>query len=123
MVTLKSWDELWLNEGFACYFENTKLHNTVENGLNMNQYNLLLLFEGALKRDSFPSTRPLSAMISTPSEVQETVDEKSYAKENAIISMTLENLYELEDDGEEKKNIITGMACANNISYLKGEQH
>ncbi|KAL6743521.1 hypothetical protein Aduo_016550 [Ancylostoma duodenale] len=94
MVTLKSWDELWLNEGFACYFENTKPYDKVGKVLRMDHSSLRKRFEEALERDAFSSTRPLSALISTPSEVQETFDEISYAKGSAIIFMTVKMIGE-----------------------------
>ncbi|EYB86171.1 hypothetical protein Y032_0284g1344 [Ancylostoma ceylanicum] len=83
MVTLKSWGELWLNEGFASYFERTKLYREVGSRLRRHDRDI----EEALEADSYWSTRPLSATINSPSEVKETFDTISYRKGEAIITM------------------------------------
>ncbi|RCN47482.1 hypothetical protein ANCCAN_06513 [Ancylostoma caninum] len=88
IVTLKSWEELWLNEGFANYFEQTKLYNRVGDSLKMHDEYAIMSFEAALERDSFSSTRPLSAIMNTSSEVLEAFDTISYDKGSAIIGMT-----------------------------------
>ncbi|RCN49235.1 hypothetical protein ANCCAN_04650 [Ancylostoma caninum] len=87
LVTLKGWEDLWLNEGFANYFENTMLYKNIDGGLTFSRGNIFD-FERALEQDSFASGRPLSSIINTTSEVHETFDSISYDKGSAIISMT-----------------------------------
>ncbi|EYC31901.1 hypothetical protein Y032_0003g1294 [Ancylostoma ceylanicum] len=89
MVTLKDWNEVWLKEGFAKYFENTMLDNKIDNGLNLYGDLATMDFEKALEKDSFATSHPLCSSIETASEVYESFDDISYSKGSAIIAMTL----------------------------------
>ncbi|EYC35550.1 hypothetical protein Y032_1029g3436 [Ancylostoma ceylanicum] len=87
MVTLKDWGELWLNEGFANFFENTVLHDKKDGELYRSA-SAILEFDGALESDCFATSRPLSSIIDTPSEIFESFDSIAYSKGGAIIQMT-----------------------------------
>ncbi|EYC20702.1 hypothetical protein Y032_0021g376 [Ancylostoma ceylanicum] len=88
MVTLKGWEDLWLNEGFANYFENVMPYEKKDRGLTLSSRGARD-FERALQADSFASSRPLSSVITSTSEVYETFDSISYDKGSAVIAMTV----------------------------------
>ncbi|KIH66430.1 hypothetical protein ANCDUO_03242 [Ancylostoma duodenale] len=87
MVTLKDWGELWLNEGFANFFENSIPNNENDGEIQRNAQ-ATLDFDYALRKDCFATSRPLSSIIDTPSEIHETFDGISYDKGGAILEMT-----------------------------------
>ncbi|RCN49223.1 hypothetical protein ANCCAN_04638 [Ancylostoma caninum] len=87
MVTPNDWGELWLNEGFATFFENTWFYT--KNGGDLHRtVHATLSFDTALREDSFATSRPLCSIIDTPSEIFETFDGISYKKGAAILEMT-----------------------------------
>ncbi|KAK6750997.1 hypothetical protein RB195_002769 [Necator americanus] len=88
LVTMKYWDDLWLKEGFASFFEKTlyqeKLH---EEGLRMSTIELVSDLYKGLTEDSLATSRPLSSIIHTPMEVRESFDTITYKKGAAVIAM------------------------------------
>lgn len=85
MVTMKWWNNLWLNEGFATWMENKPLESwkpewhideQVASGLN-----------GAMNLDSRQVTRTIRAEANTPDEINEMFDGITYQKGGAILHM------------------------------------
>lgn len=85
LVTMKWWDNLWLNEGFATWMENKPLidlhpewniDQEVAGGLN-----------GTLNTDAQPTTRPIRAKADTPEEINQMFDGIAYGKAGAMLSM------------------------------------
>jgi len=86
MVTMKWWDNIWLNEGFATWMENKpvaawhpewNIPQDVAAGLN-----------GTLDYDSQRITRAIRAKADTPEEIEQMFDGISYGKASAVLLMT-----------------------------------
>ncbi|MFL5735080.1 MAG: M1 family metallopeptidase [Chloroflexia bacterium] len=88
MVTMKWWDDIWLNEAFAEWIA----IKTVDN-LNPD-YNIWNDFQGAkagaLANDALESTHAIYSPVQTPAEATEMFDTISYQKGCSVLRM-LEN--------------------------------
>jgi aminopeptidase N/puromycin-sensitive aminopeptidase len=85
LVTMKWWDNIWLNEGFATWMElkpSQALHpewNAALEGVNDS--------DEALRADSLRNTHPIRARAETPEEIDELFDSISYQKGAAVLRM------------------------------------
>ena len=88
LVTMKWWDNLWLNEGFATWMENKpvaamhpewNIDQDVASGLN-----------GTLNLDAQPTTHAIRAKADTPAEINQMFDGISYGKAGAVL-LSVEN--------------------------------
>ena len=85
LVTMKWWDDIWLNEGFATWMANHPLaawkpewHIAVDEATET---------QTALTLDSLQSTRPIHAKVETPGEIEEAFDAIAYEKGAAVLRM------------------------------------
>jgi len=85
LVTMKWWDDVWLNEGFATWMEskpiqkfkpewNAELDDVSETG-------------GTLNVDALENTRPIHQAADTPAQIQELFDGIAYGKAAAVLRM------------------------------------
>jgi len=85
LVTMKWWDDIWLNEGFATWMEgkpiaawkpewNVNLDDVSESG-------------GTMNLDSLANTRPIHQAAETPAQIQELFDGIAYGKAAAVLRM------------------------------------
>ena len=85
LVTMKWWDDIWLNEGFANWME-TKPLKAWKPAWHMElgeaQSNQL-----AMRLDSLRSTRPIRTSASTPDQINELFDPIAYEKGAAVLRM------------------------------------
>ncbi|XP_067090600.1 alanyl (membrane) aminopeptidase-like b [Osmerus mordax] len=89
LVTMKWWNNLWLNEGFATYLSYLGVGHLQP---DWNMENLLVLNEiqTAFQVDSLASSHPLSCEendVQTPSDITEQFDDISYSKGAALLRM------------------------------------
>ncbi|XP_043099183.1 aminopeptidase N [Puntigrus tetrazona] len=96
LVTLKWWNDLWLNEGFASYVEYLGA-DYAEPTWNMKDQIILYDLQRAFAVDSLTSSHPLSRKeeeVNTPSEISEMFNTISYSKGAAVLKMLSEFLTE-----------------------------
>ena len=85
LVTMRWWDDIWLNEGFATWMENKPLaawhpewHVELDETDDTN---------GALSLDALRSTRSIRMKVETPAEINEVFDGIAYQKTAAVLRM------------------------------------
>jgi aminopeptidase N len=86
LVTMKWWDDIWLNEGFATWMsfkpmESAKPEWHMENS-EIAQTN------GALGSDSLASVRPVRSKVETTADIQTLFDGIAYEKAASVLRMT-----------------------------------
>ncbi|KAM9460800.1 aminopeptidase N-like [Clarias gariepinus] len=96
LVTLKWWNDLWLNEGFASYVEYLGA-DYAEPTWNMKDQIILYDIYRAFAADSLVSSHPLSCKeeeVNTPSEITQMFNSISYSKGAAVLRMLSQFLTE-----------------------------
>jgi aminopeptidase N len=85
LVTMKWWDDIWLNEGFATWMANKPVadwrpdwHVELDEAMET---------QGALSIDAMRSTRPIRFKVETPAEINEVFDGIAYQKTAAVLRM------------------------------------
>ncbi|HWC17098.1 MAG TPA: M1 family metallopeptidase [Terriglobales bacterium] len=85
LVTMKWWDNLWLNEGFATWMESKPVskwkpewHTELEDVKDTNR---------TLDLDALRNTRPIRQKAETPDEINELFDGIAYGKAAAVLRM------------------------------------
>lgn len=85
LVTMKWWDDLWLNESFATYMAFKAVDHYYPT------WNMFSDFasetDGALAADMLHSTHPINVSVSNPNEIEEIFDEISYGKGGSVLRM------------------------------------
>jgi aminopeptidase N len=85
LVTMRWWDDLWLNEGFASWMESrmtARLHpewNTHLGAVGVR--------EVAMRRDSVAGTHPVVQHVETVEQANQAFDEITYSKGESVIRM------------------------------------
>ena len=85
LVTMRWWDDLWLNEGFASWMEGRiteRLHPEWNSHLGAVGGR-----DGAMVRDSTAATHPVVQHIETVEQASQAFDEITYQKGEAVIRM------------------------------------
>ncbi|GIW67607.1 MAG: hypothetical protein KatS3mg096_475 [Candidatus Parcubacteria bacterium] len=95
LVTMKWWDDLWLNESFATYLAYKAVNNFYPNWRILEKYVLDEVFS-ALNADGLIASHPIKVEVKDPNESVEIFDEISYEKGGSVLRM-IENYL-----GEEK---------------------
>ncbi|XP_062922332.1 alanyl (membrane) aminopeptidase b, tandem duplicate 1 [Mobula hypostoma] len=89
LVTLKWWNDLWLNEGFASYVEYLGADHA-EQSWNVTLLTVLNDVYRVMAVDALVSSHPLSSKeeeINTPAQINELFDAISYSKGGAVLRM------------------------------------
>lgn len=86
LVTLKWWDDLWLNEGFASYLEYGGVDHVHPDWGMMKQF-LSSDFFSIMGRDSLVSSRPINALSETPAAIKQMFDRITYSKGAVAVRM------------------------------------
>ncbi len=95
LVTMKWWDDLWLNESFATYLAYKAVNHFYPEWRILDKYIVDEVFS-ALDADALISSHPIKVEIKDPNESAEIFDEISYEKGGSVLRM-IENYL-----GEEK---------------------
>uniref|UniRef100_A0A8C4SES3 Aminopeptidase n=1 Tax=Erpetoichthys calabaricus TaxID=27687 RepID=A0A8C4SES3_ERPCA len=86
IVTMDWWDDLWLNEGFASFFEYIGVNEAEPDWGMMN----IMLIDDVLPvmtDDALLSSHPIIVDVSTPAEITSVFDGISYSKGASILRM------------------------------------
>lgn len=81
LVTPTWWKYIWLNEGFATYFENYAASLVQPTWRLMEQF-VIKSHQYAFESDSLESTRPMSSDASSPTQITALFDTVIYDKGN-----------------------------------------
>ncbi len=85
LVTMKWWDDIWLNEGFATWMANKPLEAwKPEWRVDLDD---AADTQGALGIDALKSTRAIRMKVETPEEINEVFDGIAYEKTAAVLRM------------------------------------
>jgi aminopeptidase N len=83
LVTMKWWDDVWLNEGFATWMENKAVAAwKPEWQLELDDVQGTA---GSLSVDALKNTRPIHQPAETPAQIQELFDGIAYGKAAAVL--------------------------------------
>ncbi|WP_256645348.1 M1 family metallopeptidase [Thermomonas paludicola] len=86
LVTMRWWDDLWLNEGFATWMEGRttrKLHPEWD----ANGVDAAFTSRGAMGGDGYATTHPIVQHLTTVEQASQAFDGITYGKGSAVISM------------------------------------
>jgi len=86
LVTMRWWNDLWLNESFATYMS-TKAIEAVFPEWEADKQYVLDTMGTALAADQLKSTHPISVEVKDPSEIDQIFDEISYEKGGSVLGM------------------------------------
>jgi len=86
LVTLKWWDDLWLNEGFASYMEYKGVANYHPDWEMESQF-LTMDLHRVMALDSTVNSHPIVQEVAHPDQITEIFDTISYAKGASVLRM------------------------------------
>jgi aminopeptidase N len=86
LVTMKWWDELWLNEGFANFME-FYIVDQIFPEWRISEECLVSEKSSAIRLDSLPSSKAIIKKVSSPLQALECFDEIAYEKSGSIVRM------------------------------------
>nr|XP_034173930.1 glutamyl aminopeptidase-like [Osmia lignaria] len=86
LVTMKWWNHLWLNEGFATYMEYMAVDFLFPEWNLMDCFPIYTKYV-SMKQDSKVRAHPIVKRVEDPEEIEETFDRISYQKAAAVIRM------------------------------------
>jgi len=85
LVTMKWWDDIWLNEGFATWMSSKPIEAwKPEWSFDLDDVNST---GGTLTLDSLANTRPIHQAAETPAQIQELFDGIAYGKAASVLRM------------------------------------
>ncbi|NXF35918.1 AMPN Aminopeptidase, partial [Nyctibius bracteatus] len=96
LVTLRWWNDLWLNEGFASYVEYLGA-NSAEGSWNIKDLMVLNEVYTVMATDALTTSHPLSFRedeINTPAQISEVFDSIAYSKGASVLRMLSDFLTE-----------------------------
>jgi aminopeptidase N len=86
LVTMKWWDDLWLNEGFASWMA-SKVSGDLNPSWGATSQTLASDRQNAITRDARVTTHPIIQHVETVDEISTAFDDITYRKGEAVIRM------------------------------------
>ncbi|XP_020775323.2 glutamyl aminopeptidase [Boleophthalmus pectinirostris] len=86
IVTMDWWDDLWLNEGFASFFEYVGVEQA-EPTWGMRDIMIISDVLPVMEDDALLSSHPIIVDVSTPAEITSVFDAISYSKGASVLRM------------------------------------
>ncbi|GAB0097812.1 Aminopeptidase [Sergentomyia squamirostris] len=86
LVTIKWWNDLWLNEGFASYMEYLGVDAIEPSWMSMDLF-VVVELQNVFALDALSSSHPISVNVANPDEINDIFDRISYGKGATIIRM------------------------------------
>uniref|UniRef100_H3CIK3 Aminopeptidase n=1 Tax=Tetraodon nigroviridis TaxID=99883 RepID=H3CIK3_TETNG len=86
IVTMDWWDDLWLNEGFASFFEYVGVEEA-EKDWEMRDIMIIDDVLPVMVDDALLSSHPIIVNVSTPAEITSVFDSISYSKGASVLRM------------------------------------
>ncbi len=86
LVTMRWWDDLWLNESFATFMATKAVNALYPKWDFLDQY-INYAFSKALSLDSLKSSHPIHVEVNKPEEIGQIFDAISYEKGGSILRM------------------------------------
>lgn len=86
LVTMKWWDDLWLSEGAASFFEYKGIDHLLPDWNVMDTF-IIRKTQSALRLDALDNSHPISVPVKNPNEIEDIFDSISYDKGSAILYM------------------------------------
>ena len=84
LVTMRWWNDLWLNEGFASWMEYRGVEHIRPDWRMMDQF-FFDMIAPALDLDSLTTSHPISVDVKDPKEIEAIFDKISYKKVHSIV--------------------------------------
>jgi tricorn protease interacting factor F2/3 len=86
LVTMKWWNDLWLNESFATFMSYKAMDAVFPEWKMPTEYKRSVIAT-ALGADQLKSTHPISVPVNSPAEIDQLFDEISYEKGGSVLNM------------------------------------
>ena len=86
LVTMRWWNDLWLNESFATFVAYKALERLHPDWSAWDEF-LTVQYTGALFWDGLPHTHPVRVDVQDPDEIRQIFDEISYGKGASLLRM------------------------------------
>jgi tricorn protease interacting factor F2/3 len=86
LVTMKWWNDLWLNESFATFMATKAVDKFYPEWDFWDQF-LISEMTGGLSLDSLKTSHPIDVKVKSPSDVRQIFDEISYNKGGCVLMM------------------------------------
>ncbi|XP_011870129.1 PREDICTED: uncharacterized protein LOC105563274 [Vollenhovia emeryi] len=86
LVTCDWWDYIWLNEGFAQYFE-WFISDRIHPKYNFMDQFVVYELQSALSKDASISAHPMTNPVTTPEEIANIFDYVTYGKSASVLRM------------------------------------
>ncbi|BCS91289.1 MAG: leucyl aminopeptidase [Candidatus Micrarchaeota archaeon] len=89
LVTMRWWDDLWLNESFATFMSYKAIENagSYYKQFDVDKLKRMEILEEALNYDVLKTTHPINARVETPEELSSLFDTVTYEKGASFLMM------------------------------------
>ena len=89
LVTMKWWNDLWLNEGFATWASYLAMNNISKELIDWDVWPEFIMadIESGMRHDFLKNSHPIAVTVNKPSDINQIFDTISYSKGASMIRM------------------------------------